>query len=579
MEWHSPFIDQLHTLLCQFLQRLAQQPTPLPHISQTLATLAESLGGLGFRSTSRAAIPAFVVPIARSIRLATNGIKTTNTTVSHMPPPFRATLRTWEHTADPMFVTFRNLATQLMDFHIPKEDDRLQALVHKLELHSLQRDLCRKKQKDIIPTLMQDAPTDIADCLASLTNTHMSKALHPAARSTRAYRLPPETYTLALQRKALLPCIPVDLIGKTCICGKDLDPLLNHITNCTHFGRKKKTQHDHLRDCLYQITQRLAPLAGFTPTSSSVALEPSHLIQNSNTRPADVGMPLSPTYCTNITTPPSSYLAIDVAVTKPPSASQRVPSYAASATHWHNEKAKAKFSGNGDQAGRDNITTLNNAQIQLLPFTIDPLGGLGSFAHRFLFGKKHRSKPCPLIEWCMRQFKRQSGIDVKGDLRAIERLRKQCEMAKRTLSTQTSATIDCEALANGVDFSTTLSRAKFEELNQDLFKKTMVPVTQVLKDAGMSKSDVEEIILVGGSTRIPKIQKMLSDYFGGKKLNKSINPDEAVVRKTWAGMCVCVALMACDDSLYAWLLIESSLAGVVTGSTSESLLMLAVQRN
>lgn len=170
-----------------------------------------------------------------------------------------------------------------------------------------------------------------------------------------------------------------------------------------------------------------------------------------------------------------------------------------------------------------------------------------------------------VIEWCMRQFKRQSGIDVKGDLRAIERLRKQCEMAKRTLSTQTSATIDCEALANGVDFSTTLSRAKFEELNQDLFKKTMVPVTQVLKDAGMSKSDVEEIILVGGSTRIPKIQKMLSDYFGGKKLNKSINPDEAVVRKTWAGMCVCVALMACDDSLYAWLLIESSLAGVVPG--------------
>lgn len=179
----------------------------------------------------------------------------------------------------------------------------------------------------------------------------------------------------------------------------------------------------------------------------------------------------------------------------------------------------------------------------------------------------------------MSQFKRQSGIDVKGDSRAIERLRKQCEMAKRTLSTQTSATIDCEALANGVDFSTTLSRAKFEELNQDLFKKTMVPVTQVLKDAGMSKSDVEEIILVGGSTRIPKIQKMLSDYFGGKKLNKSINPDEAVVRITWDGMCVCVTLMACDDSLYAWLLIESSLAGVVTGSTSDSLLMLAVQRN
>ena len=134
-----------------------------------------------------------------------------------------------------------------------------------------------------------------------------------------------------------------------------------------------------------------------------------------------------------------------------------------------------------------------------------------------------------LMEYCISQFKRQSGIDITGDKRAVSRLRKQCEMAKRTLSTQTSATIDCEALSSGKDFSTTISRAKFEELNNDLFKKTMTPVTQVLKDAGMSKSDVDQIILVGGSTRIPKIQSLLSEYFQGKELNKSINPDEAVV--------------------------------------------------
>lgn len=135
-----------------------------------------------------------------------------------------------------------------------------------------------------------------------------------------------------------------------------------------------------------------------------------------------------------------------------------------------------------------------------------------------------------LMEYCMSQFKRQSGIDIATDKRAIQRLRKQCEMAKRTLSTQTSATVDCDALSGGVDFSTTISRAKFEELNVDLFKKTMAPVTQVLKDAGMSKNDIDEIILVGGSTRIPKIQDMLKEYFNGKELNKSINPDEAVVR-------------------------------------------------
>ena len=134
-----------------------------------------------------------------------------------------------------------------------------------------------------------------------------------------------------------------------------------------------------------------------------------------------------------------------------------------------------------------------------------------------------------LMDYCISQFKRQSNIDIKDDKRAIQRLRKQCELAKRTLSTQTSTTIDCEALSGGVDFSTTISRAKFEELNVDLFKKTMTPVTQVLKDASMSKKDIDQIILVGGSTRIPKVQQLLSEYFNGKELNKGINPDEAVV--------------------------------------------------
>lgn len=135
-----------------------------------------------------------------------------------------------------------------------------------------------------------------------------------------------------------------------------------------------------------------------------------------------------------------------------------------------------------------------------------------------------------MMDFFIAQFKRKNGIDISDDKRALQRLRKQCENAKRTLSTQNMATVDCEALSNGVDFSSTISRAKFEELNMDLFKKTMVPVTQVLKDAGVSKNEVDEIILVGGSTRIPKIQDMLKEYFNGKELNKGINPDEAVAQ-------------------------------------------------
>lgn len=133
-----------------------------------------------------------------------------------------------------------------------------------------------------------------------------------------------------------------------------------------------------------------------------------------------------------------------------------------------------------------------------------------------------------LMEHFKKQFQKQSNIDISTDKRALQRLRKQCEMLKRTLSTQTSASVDCEALSQGVDFTSTMSRAKFEELNHDLFQKALLPVTQVLKDANMAKANVDKIILVGGSTRIPKVQQMLSSYFNDRPLNKEINPDEAV---------------------------------------------------
>jgi len=125
-------------------------------------------------------------------------------------------------------------------------------------------------------------------------------------------------------------------------------------------------------------------------------------------------------------------------------------------------------------------------------------------------------------------FLRKTKIDITGDKRAMQRLRRACENVKRSLSTQTSATVELEALKDGVDLRETLSRARFEELNIDLFKKTMIPVEQVLKDAKVSKSEVDEVVLVGGSTRIPKVQQLLTEAFGGKEPNKGINPDEAV---------------------------------------------------
>merc|ERR1711998_754047 len=133
-----------------------------------------------------------------------------------------------------------------------------------------------------------------------------------------------------------------------------------------------------------------------------------------------------------------------------------------------------------------------------------------------------------LVDFCIAAFKKQTGIDIKGNARAMRRLRTQCEKAKRILSSAHSAEIYCETLAEGEDFAQTVSRAKFEELCMPNFRKCMPPVEQALQDADISKNQVHEVVLVGGSTRIPKIQSMLSDFFNGKTMGKSINPDEAV---------------------------------------------------
>ena len=133
-----------------------------------------------------------------------------------------------------------------------------------------------------------------------------------------------------------------------------------------------------------------------------------------------------------------------------------------------------------------------------------------------------------LLEHFKTEFKRKAKKDISGDPRALRRLRSACERAKRTLSSASQTTIEIDSLFEGEDFNANITRARFEELNQKAFGGTLQPVEQVLKDSGLDKSKVDEVVLVGGSTRIPKIQKLLSDFFNGKKLEKSINPDEAV---------------------------------------------------
>jgi len=133
-----------------------------------------------------------------------------------------------------------------------------------------------------------------------------------------------------------------------------------------------------------------------------------------------------------------------------------------------------------------------------------------------------------LVDHFIKEFQRKHKKDISQNKRAIRRLRTACERAKRTLSASAQANIEIDSLFEGVDFYTSITRARFEELCSDLFKGTLEPVEKAIRDAKMDKSAIDDIVLVGGSTRIPKIQKLLSDFFNGKELNKSINPDEAV---------------------------------------------------
>ena len=149
-----------------------------------------------------------------------------------------------------------------------------------------------------------------------------------------------------------------------------------------------------------------------------------------------------------------------------------------------------------------------------------------------------------MVNHFVEEFKRKQKKDISQNKRALRRLRTACERAKRTLSSSSQASIEIDSLFEGIDFYTSITRARFEELCGDLFRKTLEPVEKALRDAKMDKGQVNDIVLVGGSTRIPRIQKLLQDFFNGRELNKSINPDEAVAY----GAAVQAAILTGDTS-------------------------------
>ena len=133
-----------------------------------------------------------------------------------------------------------------------------------------------------------------------------------------------------------------------------------------------------------------------------------------------------------------------------------------------------------------------------------------------------------LVDWCVAEFKKKTKLDVSQNLRALRRLRTACEKAKRVLSSSTQASVELDSLMDGQDLLLTVTRAKFEQLCESLFQQCMGPLDQVLRDSKISKDQIAEVVMVGGSSRIPKVRQLLTDYFGGKKLSDAVHPDEAV---------------------------------------------------
>jgi len=181
-----------------------------------------------------------------------------------------------------------------------------------------------------------------------------------------------------------------------------------------------------------------------------------------------------------------------------------------------------------------------------------------------------------LVDYFVQEFKRKYRKDITTNLRALRRLRTACERAKRTLSSATQANIEVDSLFEGIDFNSTITRARFEDLCGNMFRDTLGPVEKVLKDSGLDKKQIDEVVLVGGSTRIPKVQQLVSEFFGGKELCKSINPDEAVAY----GAAVQAAILTGDKSETTQSLVLIDVAPLSLGiETAGGIMAKIVERN
>jgi hypothetical protein len=396
--WQSPFATKILATTHTFLQHLGDTPDELPALSLLLAHHPVRLGGSGFRDHTEAAITSFLIPLTRSIRMATTGVPIADSLIK-LPTIYTRHFRSWATQRNPTLLirTYRHLLPPLLDtYNLLNNTATLPSITSfatNAPLRGLQSKVYQHLQRNNIILAIDQAPDHFQAALPSLLSSTTSLALHSLSRRHPQARLPTNIYTLLTQRKLRLPVFPLARPPPLCRhCKKPCDHYGDHLFSCKY---SKTPLHNTVRNTLHTILSTLAPIAGLIHSKFDTLMEPTNLLpQHPLRRPADIALRLkSPTAALATT------LAIDVTITPVPAhlRSQPTPSQPSNLHEAHLRSIRSKLTGrtHSSVSNASIIQAINTADIALLPFTVDHLGGLGYFSHRLLFHEKDPPFPAP----------------------------------------------------------------------------------------------------------------------------------------------------------------------------------------
>jgi hypothetical protein len=387
--WSSTFTDSIVNSNHHFLSQLLNTPYPLPNHALFIASYPAREGGVGLRDPIPNAIASFAIPLSRSVHYAQHGIPLGSDRVLLLANHYASSLHNWK--AEPLRL-FKILRHYLPPILLATTPDRetpptITAFISARPRKSILRNLYHTHKLAERTTLTPTFPPHIQVVLPQLLNKNTSFPFNSLSRRQRDHRIAPDTYTIALKRKLRLPIINPTPASLQCPCGTTPDIYGDHFFHCKSAPGHKTALHNRMRDTLLYIFRTLGPLTGWTNHEYDVACEPTQLLPlYPGNRPADVGVTLQP-QASPAHAQPHTYLAIDVTITAAP----KLPlpdtpvnpykPYAAQAQKVHWTSTRDKFHGrrHGPTAN------LNQQNLTLIPFSIDPYGSLGYFANRLLY--------------------------------------------------------------------------------------------------------------------------------------------------------------------------------------------------